>query len=137
MIEKLRATTFKFPAGRVGLGLLLLRLAIGITMLTQGALSLLNQDNYRIWEHLYAGAVVVLGVITLIGLFSPILTTIVLLGTLFFIVSNAHAIYTTLPAVYLAIISAASTLLGPGAYSADAKLFGRREIIIPNRTSKS
>jgi len=31
----------------------------------------------------------------------------------------------------LAVISAALVLLGPGAFSLDARLFGRREIIIP------
>jgi uncharacterized membrane protein YphA (DoxX/SURF4 family) len=33
----------------------------------------------------------------------------------------------------LLFISAAVVLLGPGAYSVDARLFGRREIIIPRR----
>ena len=34
-------------------------------------------------------------------------------------------------AIDLAVISIALVLLGPGAYSVDARLFGRREIIIP------
>jgi uncharacterized membrane protein YphA (DoxX/SURF4 family) len=37
----------------------------------------------------------------------------------------------TLTAFNLAAISAALVLLGPGAFSLDARLFGRREIIIP------
>jgi hypothetical protein len=36
-----------------------------------------------------------------------------------------------LAAFNLAAISAALVLLGPGAFSIDARLFGRREIIIP------
>ena len=36
-----------------------------------------------------------------------------------------------LTAFNLAAISAALALLGPGAFSLDARLFGRREIIIP------
>jgi len=36
-----------------------------------------------------------------------------------------------LTAFNLAAISAALVLLSPGAYSLDARLFGRREIIIP------
>jgi uncharacterized membrane protein YphA (DoxX/SURF4 family) len=36
-----------------------------------------------------------------------------------------------LTAVDLAVMSCALVLLGPGAFSLDARLFGRREIIIP------
>jgi uncharacterized membrane protein YphA (DoxX/SURF4 family) len=38
-----------------------------------------------------------------------------------------------LSAVLTAIIAAAIVFLGPGAFSVDARLFGRREIIIPPR----
>ena len=34
---------------------------------------------------------------------------------------------------FLAIVATAIVLLGPGAYSVDARLFGRREIVIPTR----
>jgi uncharacterized membrane protein YphA (DoxX/SURF4 family) len=34
---------------------------------------------------------------------------------------------------FLTIIAIAIVLLGPGAYSIDARLFGRREIVIPTR----
>jgi len=35
---------------------------------------------------------------------------------------------------FVVIISAALLLLGPGAFSLDSRLFGRREIIIPRNT---
>jgi len=43
--------------------------------------------------------------------------------------ANHHISAST--AFILAAISAALVLLGPGAFSLDARLFGRREIIIP------
>ena len=38
-----------------------------------------------------------------------------------------------LSAILAAIIAVAIVFLGPGAFSLDARLFGRREIIIPPR----
>lgn len=35
------------------------------------------------------------------------------------------------------ILAAAIALLGPGAFSLDARLFGRREIVIPNISHKT
>jgi uncharacterized membrane protein YphA (DoxX/SURF4 family) len=38
--------------------------------------------------------------------------------------------------VELVVLAAAIALLGPGAYSIDARLFGRREIFIPRRVDE-
>jgi uncharacterized membrane protein YphA (DoxX/SURF4 family) len=43
--------------------------------------------------------------------------------------ANTHA--GTFAAIDVLVMSIAIVLLGPGAYSADARLFGRREITIP------
>jgi uncharacterized membrane protein YphA (DoxX/SURF4 family) len=43
---------------------------------------------------------------------------------------------TILMTIFVAVVAATVVLLGPGAWSVDARLFGRREIIIP-RTSQS
>jgi len=44
---------------------------------------------------------------------------------------------TRLAAILTAAIAIAIVCLGPGAFSLDARLFGRREIIIPKRSSSS
>lgn len=43
----------------------------------------------------------------------------------------ATAVAAASPLIEVAIIAAALILLGPGAFSIDARLFGRREITIP------
>ena len=52
-------------------------------------------------------------------------------GVSSFLMTDANNPISTLAAFNLAAISAALVLLGPGAFSVDARLFGRREIIIP------
>src|SRR5260370_28169728 len=53
------------------------------------------------------------------------------IGISWFLTSGENAHDKTVAALYLVVISIAITLLGPGAFSLDARLFGRREIIIP------
>ncbi len=48
-----------------------------------------------------------------------------------FLMTEANSHISALAAFNLAAMSAALVLLGPGAFSLDARLFGRREIIIP------
>jgi hypothetical protein len=43
---------------------------------------------------------------------------------------NAHAGSDRLTIAFLAVVAAAIIPLGPGAFSFDARLFGRREIVI-------
>jgi uncharacterized membrane protein YphA (DoxX/SURF4 family) len=52
-------------------------------------------------------------------------------GVSSFLMTGANNHTSALAAFNLAAISAALALLGPGAFSLDARLFGRREIIIP------
>ncbi|WP_216850434.1 hypothetical protein [Granulicella sp. L46] len=49
------------------------------------------------------------------------------------LMTEANNHISALTAFNLAAISGALVLLGPGAFSFDAHLFGRREIIIPDR----
>jgi uncharacterized membrane protein YphA (DoxX/SURF4 family) len=46
--------------------------------------------------------------------------------------SQTPTLVSSIAHLNLAIICVALVLLGPGAFSLDARLFGRREIIIPN-----
>ena len=77
-----------------------------------------------------------LAIAVLIGFLTPIscvLITIVYLtiGSGSLLVSNGQS--SSFTALDFAVISAALVLLGPGAFSLDAKMFGRREIRIPRK----
>jgi uncharacterized membrane protein YphA (DoxX/SURF4 family) len=72
------------------------------------------------------------GGLLLIGLLTPFAAAVVALGAVNFAFSEAKW-----PPVAGAFIAAAVALLGPGGFSIDARLFGRREIIIPPVTGRS
>jgi uncharacterized membrane protein YphA (DoxX/SURF4 family) len=79
---------------------------------------------------LAAGASLLLGVLT------PVAGVIVGLGALgvgfaIFPAPTPNLFDARLSAIFAGIMTAAIVFLGPGAYSLDALLFGRREIIIP------
>jgi uncharacterized membrane protein YphA (DoxX/SURF4 family) len=79
---------------------------------------------------------IVVGLALLIGFLTPIAgasATLgsIILGVSLFLSADASKHSDALTALDLAVISIALVLLGPGAFSLDARLFGRREIIIP------
>jgi hypothetical protein len=115
-----------FPAGRPGVGLLLLRFA---------AAAALVSDHPGIVLSLPPGPalaiVLPIGIGLCLGLLTPVLSVA---GGLFALIhfgveaSPAVGLSMLLPVVFA---SASLTLLGPGAYSIDARLFGRRVITVP------
>ena len=63
----------------------------------------------------------------LVGLMTPVMATVVTLG------AGALAASGRLePSLELIVLAVAVALLGPGAFSLDARMFGRREILLPN-----
>jgi uncharacterized membrane protein YphA (DoxX/SURF4 family) len=78
------------------------------------------------------------GAALLIGLLTPLAGVVVGLGALgigfsFLPAPTPNLFDAKLSVVLAGIITAAIVFLGPGAFSVDARLFGRREIIIPRR----
>jgi uncharacterized membrane protein YphA (DoxX/SURF4 family) len=79
---------------------------------------------------------VLIGLSLLVGFFTPVAGTLAGLGYLLHGLSLFYAADpvkhpSAITALDLCAMSLALVLLGPGSFSMDARLFGRREIIIP------
>jgi uncharacterized membrane protein YphA (DoxX/SURF4 family) len=125
-----------FPGGWPGAGLLLLRAAIGITAIIQGGLYFADSGIPTLGTVAVGLGAIASGTLLLIGLLTPVAGSLMGLGTLgialaWLPAATENLFATKLPSVFAVIMSTALVFLGPGAFSIDARLFGRREIIIP------
>jgi uncharacterized membrane protein YphA (DoxX/SURF4 family) len=114
-----------FPYGWPGRGLLLLRL---------GVVAILTHDGINAWmgapqrESIALQVVgAITGVFLLVGLWTPVAGAIVALSEIWIVLTC-----TTHPqsAILLATQGIALAFLGPGSLSIDARLFGRKRLII-------
>jgi uncharacterized membrane protein YphA (DoxX/SURF4 family) len=131
-----------FPDGAPGVGLLLLRAAVGVGLLIQGVAYFVGWHNLGFLTSAAAFLFVASGTALLIGYLTPfasILAGLVSMGGAFswFSPSSLDLFEPRLTAVLATVVAVALVCLGPGAFSVDARLFGRREIIIPDNSRSS
>jgi uncharacterized membrane protein YphA (DoxX/SURF4 family) len=115
-----------------GVGLLLLRMAIGLIIAWQGATLIATADSA--WLASGVGLTAILAAAALIvGLLTPFAAALVAIAAAVSASRAPEPIMVTHDAIAhgLVLIDAVSlVLLGPGAFSLDARFFGRREIHI-------
>jgi putative oxidoreductase len=114
-----------FANGWPGLGLLLQR-ALTAAVLTHCAVSRLTQGAWSgaLPELIAAG----LGIFILVGLWTPLAGTLVGLTEVWILISRSTGSWIHL---ILATLGVTLAMIGPGAWSVDARLFGRRHIEAP------
>ena len=128
----LQRTFSGFPSGCPGFALLLLRFGVGGTSALQSAW-LIGATHHAAGSTLAAAVAIITSLALIIGLMTPIATTLLCLSGLAAMIDSAIVGYMPLFESWIArfefmVTSAALICLGPGAFSLDARLYGRREI---------
>ena len=102
----------------------MLRFSLAVAIFDTGAGCLISPLSF-----LFCAALAVLSLLLCIGVLTPIVSVLACLFELasFFLFAHTDGRYIVLTSVNAAAIA----LLGPGAYSLDARLFGRRVITFP------
>ena len=126
----------RFPNRAPGIGLLLLRVATGATLIAHASFIVQMQDL-----RIVVVAMVLLAFLSGLALLAGFLTPIISIVALIIIAGtelpwlptlNGGVIAGNHLSLDVAVMSAAIFMLGPGAFSVDALMFGRRKIIIPS-----
>jgi len=117
-----------FPNGWPGIGILLQRVLTATTLFCYGIAHLRETSQFAsIVPHMFAA---VAGILLLVGLWTPIVGALVAVMEMWTIFSRSGDPWIS---IMLAVLGATLAMIGPGAWSIDAHLFGRKHFEIPQR----
>jgi len=112
-----------FADGWPGLGLLLLRALVAVILIYSGIAHLGNASHFSVILPHLIGAVG--GLLLLVGLWTPVVGALVAVVELWIVF--LHTGDPWIPGIS-AVLGAILAMIGPGAWSVDARLFGRKYI---------
>jgi uncharacterized membrane protein YphA (DoxX/SURF4 family) len=121
-----------FAGGWPGFGLLLLRLLTAVVLVRFGIAGVLAAPPLTTLVLQIIG--IAAGILLLVGLWTPVAGALAAIVKVWLALSRcfSHSGDPWIPIVQ-AILSAVLAMVGPGAWSIDARLFGRRRIDVPER----
>jgi uncharacterized membrane protein YphA (DoxX/SURF4 family) len=127
-----------FPDGLPGIALLLLRVVLATVLLIQGSYCLREPGPSTAMSLAGVEAFVLSGLL-FVGFLTPLACALVGLCAiaikLSWIPACAHNVVESyVSAIFAATVRLGTMILGPGAFSVDPRIYGRREIIIPPRS---
>ena len=111
------------------MGLLLLRLAAGSALIHQSVSGVIRGGPWP--PAAFHGLDVLLGVLLVAGVWTPVAAVLVVGAAICGMLSHSNP---ALP--WIGVVAACIALLGPGAWSIDAWLYGWKEIKIPTRAKE-
>ena len=132
---RLRLLFYSFPGGLPGMSLLLLRAVMGAAMIVQAG-PFVSASDATAASWLLGVLALASGCLLLIGFLTPVAGVVVGLDVLGISLSAAQSaepgVFDSRTALVFGLtILVAIIGAGPGRFSVDARVFGRREIIIP------
>jgi uncharacterized membrane protein YphA (DoxX/SURF4 family) len=132
--NSVQRTFSSFPSGGAGAALLVLRLVVGASATLEAGLIIARNHAPAYVATIAAASVAIAGLALIIGFLTPIASVFICLVGVVVMVSIPSAallLFNSRMATFeFVVMSAVLVILGPGAISVDARLFGRREVAI-------
>jgi len=130
-----------FPDGISGLGLLILRAALGGMLVIRVFTCLRDRHDWSPVTSVLVLLMVLSALLIITGYrtrFAGMVATVATVGSMISLAggSSLETLDTRTTEVLAIVIAVAVSCLGPGAFSLDSRLFGRREIVIPRSPHK-